>query len=121
MQRRLQRGSSPVAVLRALIPASLLIRRGDLRFKTEKELARGRLELRDEIREALTVMARDINDLSPINQAPVLLLENAKNLDRIPVLSIDAVITSPPYLNGTNYFRNTKIELWFLRCLKKRE
>ena len=110
-----------VAVLRALIPASLLIRRGDLRFKTEKELARGRLELRDEIREALTVIARDINDLSPINQAPVLLLENAKNLDRIPALSIDAVITSPPYLNGTNYFRNTKIELWFLRCLKKRE
>lgn len=23
-------------------------------------------------------------------------------------------ITSPPYLNGTNYFRNTKIELWLL-------
>ena len=30
---------------------------------------------------------------------------------------IDAVITSPPYLNGTNYFRNTKLELWFLREL----
>lgn len=25
---------------------------------------------------------------------------------------IDLVLTSPPYLNGTNYFRNTKIELW---------
>jgi DNA modification methylase len=31
---------------------------------------------------------------------------------------IDAVITSPPYLNGTNYFRNTKLELWFLSYLK---
>src|SRR5690606_203171 len=30
---------------------------------------------------------------------------------------VDAVVTSPPYLNGTNYFRNTKIELWFLREL----
>ena len=110
-----------IAVLRALIPASRLIRRGDLRFKTEKELARGRIELRNEIRAALAMMARDIEDLSLIDQAPVLLLENAKNLDRIPALSVDTVITSPPYLNGTNYFRNTKVELWFLRCLKKRE
>ncbi len=110
-----------IAVLRALIPASRLIRRGDLRFKTEKELARGRIELRDEIREALAVMARDITDLSPIDKAPTLLLENAKNLNRLPALSIDAVITSPPYLNGTNYFRNTKVELWFLRCLTERK
>ena len=94
-----------IAVLRALIPASRLIRRGDLRFKTEREQARGRIELRDEVREALAAMARDIKDLSPIDQAPILLLENAKNLDRVPALSIDAVITSPPYLNGTNYFR----------------
>ncbi len=26
----------------------------------------------------------------------------------------DLAVTSPPYLNGTNYFRNTKIELWLL-------
>lgn len=110
-----------IAVLRALIPASRLIRRGDLRFKTKQELARGCIELRNEIRAALALMARDIEDLSLIDRTPVLLLENAKNLDRIPVLSIDTVITSPPYLNGTNYFRNTKVELWFLRCLNKKE
>ncbi len=110
-----------IAVLRALIPASRLIRRGDLRFKTAKELARGRVEIRNEIREAMTMMVRDIEDLSPIEQPPTLLLENAKNLDRVPALSIDAVITSPPYLNGTNYFRNTKVELWFLRCLKEKD
>lgn len=28
--------------------------------------------------------------------------------------AFDFAITSPPYLNGTNYFRNTKLELWFL-------
>ncbi len=33
---------------------------------------------------------------------------------------MDAIITSPPYLNGTNYFRNTKIELWFLRELSSK-
>ena len=109
-----------IAVIRALIPASRLIRRGDLRFKTEGELARGQADFRDEIRTALRIVVRDVKELSPIDHAPILLLENAKNLDRVPRLSIDAVITSPPYLNGTNYFRNTKIELWFLRCLKER-
>ena len=110
-----------VAVLRALIPASRLIRRGDLRFKTERELARRSSKLRDEIRSALQLMAHDIENLSPIIQAPILLLENAKNLHRVPALAVDAIITSPPYLNGTNYFRNTKVELWFLRCIKEQK
>ena len=108
-----------IAVLRSLIPASRLIRRGDVRFKTDQELARGRVDLRDEAREALRTIAYDIESLSQIDQLPTLILENAKNLGRVPTLSIDSVITSPPYLNGTNYFRNTKVELWFLRCLKE--
>ena len=33
---------------------------------------------------------------------------------------MDAVVTSPPYLNGTNYFRNTKIELCFLGHLTQK-
>lgn len=110
-----------VAVLRSLIPASRLIRRGDVRYKNKKELERGRLELRDEMRNALKKISYDIESLSPIEHIPIQVLENAKNLDRIPSLSVDAIITSPPYLNGTNYFRNTKVELWFLRCLKEKK
>lgn len=110
-----------VAVLRSLIPASRMIRRGDLRFKTEKELARSHIKLKDVVREALETIAHDIESLSPIEQVPLLLLENTKNLGRVPRLSTEAVITSPPYLNGTNYFRNTKVELWFLRCLNQNE
>ena len=110
-----------IAVLRSLIPASRLIRRGDVRFKTQVERARGRVDLRQEVCAALRTIAFDIKSLSPVEQSPILVLEDAKNLNRIPALSIDAVISSPPYLNGTNYFRNTKVELWFLRCLKKRE
>lgn len=106
-----------IAILRSLIPASRLIRRGDLRFKTEKEFERGRIELRQEVRNTLQTIAYDIESLFPIEQPPILILENAKNLGYVPALSIDSVITSPPYLNGTNYFRNTKVELWFLRCL----
>ena len=109
-----------IAVLRSLIPASRLIRRGDIRFKTYKELSRGCVDLCDEIRESLKMIANDIMTLTPIDEPPLLILENAKHLDRVPLLNIDAAITSPPYLNGTNYFRNTKVELWFLRCLSKR-
>ncbi len=31
---------------------------------------------------------------------------------------VDFILTSPPYLNGTNYFRNTKLELWLSGSLK---
>ena len=110
-----------IAVLRSLIPASRLIRRGDVRFKTDRELARGRIDLHEETCAALKMIAGDIQSLYQIKRLPTLILENAKHLDRIPELSIDAVISSPPYLNGTNYFRNTKVELWFLGCLKSRK
>ena len=110
-----------VAVLRSLIPASRLIRRGDVRFKTEKERTQVRIDLRDAVRESLETISHDIETLSPIGQAPLQLLENAKNLGRVPRLNVEAVITSPPYLNGTNYFRNTKVELWFLRSLNQKE
>ena len=110
-----------IGVLRSLIPSSRLMRRGDLRFKTADELDRGRAGLRDGVREALGLIADDVESLARIDHVPTLLVENARNLDRTPRLSVDAVITSPPYLNGTNYFRNTKVELWFLRCLKTPE
>lgn len=32
---------------------------------------------------------------------------------------VDLVFTSPPYLNGTNYFRNTKLELWLTGFINK--
>lgn len=110
-----------VAVLRSLIPASRLIRRGDLRFKTNAELARNRPDIRKATTDALRRIAQDIRSSPEIDEAPTLLLENAKSLSRIPNPSFESVVTSPPYLNGTNYFRNTKVELWFLRCLRHRD
>jgi DNA modification methylase len=34
---------------------------------------------------------------------------------------IDLVLTSPPYLNGTNYFRNTKLELWLTNFIQSKK
>jgi len=62
----------------------------------------------------LSEMAEDIANVDyHLKAKPEFLLYNSKKLALLEDLHIDAVITSPPYLNGTNYLRNTKIELWF--------
>ena len=111
-----------VATLSALVPASRMKRSGDLRYKTERELERQTVPLVEGIRQNINQMVHDIqNDIDGLKTEPLLICENARSLGSISPLSIDAVITSPPYVNGTNYFRNTKIELWFLRCLKEKK
>lgn len=101
-----------VAAIRSLIPASRLIRRGDLRFKRPSEEKRGAEDFIEAFAASLELIANDILELNPSNgsvfQVGMSALEN-RYAD-----GLDAIITSPPYLNGTNYFRNTKVELWFL-------
>lgn len=110
-----------IAVLSALVPASRLKRAGDLRYKRPKEIGRQTVSLTEAIRKNITHMVRDIrDDVNGLQTEPILVCENARSLACIPRLEIDTVITSPPYVNGTNYFRNTKIELWFLRCLREK-
>jgi len=66
-------------------------------------------------------MAASIESLASVANVPILLAGDAKRLDRVAPLDTDAVVTSPPYLNGTNYYRNTKLELWFLRSLHRQD
>lgn len=107
-----------VAAIRSLIPASRLIRRGDLRFKREAEERRGTENFIEAFSASLELIANDLQELTPsdgsIHQVGMSALENRYDDN------IDAIITSPPYLNGTNYFRNTKVELWFLGYLNSK-
>jgi len=108
-----------VAVLAALIPVSFLKKAGDVRFKTKNELEKEKVELEKFLPDKLKEIANDILNLKfVLKTAPEMILANAKNIGLVNDLEIDAVITSPPYLNGTNYFRNTKLELWFLRYIQ---
>ncbi|WP_394743081.1 hypothetical protein [Natronococcus roseus] len=108
-----------VAILSSLVPCSRLKRAGDVRFMDEDEWSEIP-SLRKEVTESLREMADDLaHKNARIEEKPVLLCENADNIDKIPEKNVDGVITSPPYINGTNYFRNTKLELWFLDCLQK--
>lgn len=109
-----------VAVLSSLIPSSLLKKQGDLRFKTKAEQAKG-------IPDFAEVLLRNINNICDDLKAPIgevmqqdhiCIIENAKKIKEVNCNKIGCVITSPPYLNGTNYIRNTKLELWFLGYLK---
>jgi hypothetical protein len=107
-----------LAVLSSLTPSSLLVRAGDLRFRRKDEIE-AVVPLQESVYKKLNKIASDITRLPTSRlKRPLLVAEDSRKLSLLPPLGIDAVVTSPPYVNGTNYFRNTKVELWFLRCLK---
>lgn len=107
-----------VAIMSRLVTCSLLKRAGDVRFKTPKETAKGIPSLLESVMAQVRQIAADVDDFAECSVRPVLLTTNAKELLAAEPFSADGVITSPPYLNGTNYIRNTKLELWFLRALR---
>jgi DNA modification methylase len=107
-----------IAVLSCLLPVSNLKKAGDVRFKTPKEVEKELKTFDDILPQKIIDIAEDVLNFNHRLKANhELILSNAKNIGRVNDLKIGAIITSPPYLNGTNYFRNTKVELWFLRYL----
>ena len=111
-----------VAVLSSLIPCSRLQRAGDLRYKNGKELNKGIPPFLNTVTTKFSEIIEDIrSENGGLLAKPFLICEDAKNLSLVPFLGVDTVITSPPYVNGTNYFRNTKVELWFLGCLGSKD
>ncbi|MDR1973588.1 MAG: site-specific DNA-methyltransferase [Bacteroidales bacterium] len=109
-----------IAVFSSLLSVSLLKKNGDVRFRTKEEIAKGEMKiLEDVLPKKIEEIASDLlcADFS-MKTKPEFILSNSKKTNCIHDLKIGAIITSPPYLNGTNYFRNTKIELWFLRYLQ---
>lgn len=108
-----------VAVISCLLPVSFLKKVGDVRFKTAKEIEKELKTFNEILPEKIGNIAEDVVNFEyKLKGKPEFILSNAKNIGRVNQLKIGAIITSPPYLNGTNYFRNTKIELWFLRYLQ---
>jgi DNA modification methylase len=106
-----------IAVLSSLIPSSKLKRAGDLRYRTAKELAMGLPDPIDLVRARLQSQARDILVSEPLKAPARFACYSASALHENSGDDWDGVITSPPYLNGTNYIRNARLELWYLRCI----
>lgn len=93
-----------------LVKSSNMIRQGDLRFAKEKEKKVGDKEIVQNFINKLKIAIEDIdNENCIIGKETIRLAEDSRDINLEN--SIDCVITSPPYLNGTNYIRNTKLEL----------
>jgi tRNA G10 N-methylase Trm11 len=109
-----------IAVFSSLLSVSYLKKNGDVRFRTKEEILKGEIKLLEEVLPVkIDEIAEDLLCFDFVmNKTPEFILSNSKKIDCLNNLKIGAIITSPPYLNGTNYFRNTKVELWFLRYLQ---
>lgn len=108
-----------IAVFSCLIPVSYLKKQGDLRFKTAQELLKDKVDFKDLLSKRMLAIKEDICSDIALNHNHWLLIENAKDIGTVVCdQKISGIITSPPYLNGTNYIRNTKLELWYLGFLR---
>ncbi len=103
-----------------LVEVSNMIRAADLRKKTDKEKA-SNIDSVPNI--FLTKFSNVICDIKRFKnnffEKTEFISSNAKEIDKKYQNTVDLIITSPPYANGTNYFRNTKLELWILDFIEK--
>lgn len=110
-----------IAVYSSLLNASLLKRAGDVRYKTKKDLAKQKIpNIIKLLSIKLDLIKKDLNRLNQSKVSPELICKNSKDLINKKSFKLDGVITSPPYLNGTNYFRNTKLELWYMEYINNK-
>lgn len=102
-----------LALVSIAVPVSKMVRRGDLRFANERELAKQRLPFWCQMSDKLGEVH---DDLASMQGRKVGKFDFISADVREAQLSecVDTIVTSPPYLNGTNYFRNTKLELRLL-------
>lgn len=110
-----------ISVCYSLLSCSYLKRSGDIRYRKGKELDQIQ-EIITTVNEKLITISKDIINLKKEFSSNKSFVGNNNNSkEYIPEIEnkIDLIVTSPPYLNGTNYIRNTKLELWFCGALKK--
>lgn len=98
-----------VALSSIIVPVSNTIRNGDLRYITEKERKKKNYNVKEVFLTKLKTIIDDITNNQCIKINSIKASEDARDINISN--EIDCVITSPPYLNGTNYIRNTKLEL----------
>jgi hypothetical protein len=105
-----------LAVASCAISVSNMKRAVDLRRRTPSELQRHKPDVDTAVRARINDMLDDLCVVPHASGEARCVAEDARHLppDLPPV---DLVVTSPPYLNGTNYCRNTKLELLLLSLI----
>lgn len=98
------------------VQCSELKRAADLRYRQSHEVLPADFSVTNCFQEKVAHILDDMDEsLSQMEQVSCLSADALQP----PEISnqVDLIVTSPPYLNGTNYFRNTKIELWMTGLL----
>jgi DNA modification methylase len=111
-----------LALAGILVDVSNLKRAGDLRYRREREKSAQHItssRVIDLFKQRLQWVIEDLKQPERPVVPTDFLGEDALNVR--PMRYADLVVTSPSYLNGTNYVRNTKLELWFLEFVKSED
>jgi DNA modification methylase len=103
-----------LALGRVLVDASNMIRRADLRRRRENETNGQAKTILPRFTSALEMMVDDLEFANFDSSGIAHMGLDACQPPGIGERMFDLCVTSPPYLNGTNYVRNTKIEMWVL-------
>lgn len=104
-----------LAIAVSLVPSSSMVRRTDLRRRTSTD------PVPQPFVETVSTSIRKIADDLPSQPVSWSATANflAPDIRTLPPKCgrFDLIVTSPPYLNGTNYCRNTKLELLALEFI----
>lgn len=99
-----------IALASVIVRASKMIRRGDLRVAKEAEKHPEDKDIVKNFVQKLDNVIEDIdNEDCEVLAKTTCLAPDSRDISEENL--VDCIITSPPYLNGTNYIRNTKLEL----------
>lgn len=110
----LDRDLARLALARVLVDSSNMIRRTDLRRRRPNETNGQGKTVLPRFRSTLQLMVEDLGAMEAGGGRMGAIDTDARIEPAIGDQVHDVCVTSPPYLNGTNYVRNTKLEMWVL-------
>jgi hypothetical protein len=102
-----------------IVPSSNMTRRADLRRRKPTEYKTRVVDVAAGIASSVNDMLADLDSLESPRPTAVQVAADCRSLAGSYAECFDLAITSPPYLNGTNYVRNTKLELVLLEFIRR--
>ena len=104
-----------------IVGCSNMTRRADLRRRRPDEYKTRVVDTVKSITAKIEEMLNDIRGMQHNLAVTEQISTDAKIIVNGFEETFELAITSPPYLNGTNYFRNTKLELWVLGYVQRED
>jgi hypothetical protein len=101
-----------------IVASSNMTRRADLRRRKPGEYKMRKVDVPGGIAGAVNDILADLDSLTGSQPPTTQVASDCRTLPATYRSRFDLAVTSPPYLNGTNYIRNTKLELVLLGFIR---